>query len=60
MSRRRIDRYLHSAGYVLIRANGHRVYRNVRGQTIVVSNTPHCPSRLFFHVRADVLRNKRA
>jgi predicted RNA binding protein YcfA (HicA-like mRNA interferase family) len=60
VSRRRIDRFLHSAGYVLIRCNGHRVYRNVHGKTIVVSNSPHCPSRLFFRVRADVRRNERA
>jgi len=60
MSRRQIDRYLHSAGYVLIRCNGHRIYRNQRGQTITVSNSPRAGSCLFVYVRADVRRNQRA
>ncbi len=59
MSRRQIDRYLHSAGYVLIRTNRHLVYRNDLGQTIVVSNSPSLPSNLFRYVSQDVRRNER-
>ena len=59
MSHRKLHRYLHSAGYVLIRNNGHRVYRNQRGQTITVSNSPRCASQIFIYVRADVRRNER-
>jgi hypothetical protein len=59
MTRRRIDRYLYSEGYALVRCNNHRVYRNGLGQTIVVSNTPRAASCLFTYVRANVRRNER-